>query len=117
MNSVMRKKRIKLDNKNGSNCKTWNIVQFAKMWMQFKNQGFPYHYKRFFTVPKPNEQKKIFCYVLVSFTGTLPLTLALRVGVSRGRGLDPPPHTHTVMCVKNVVFQFESTSLISGSDF
>ncbi len=33
---------VEFDNKNGINCKMWNIVEFAKTWMQFiKINSFP----------------------------------------------------------------------------
>lgn len=59
-NSVEDTDRIAaFDHDNGINCKTWNIVEFAKMTMRFlKVSVFPHHYKHFFTVPKLNEEKK-----------------------------------------------------------
>ncbi len=44
------------DNKNAINCKTRNIVEFAKTWRQFiKIRVFSTIISVFFTAPKPNE--------------------------------------------------------------
>ncbi len=89
------------DNKNLINCKMQNIVQFAKMWMQFiKICVFPAIISVFLTVTKPNEQKR---------------TMLLCFGVIYGHTATPPSKTtsYSLIFIKTDVLRAGQITLVS----
>ena len=79
-----------LEIKNGSSCKTWNIVEFAKLWMQFiKIRIFPIITSVFFTALQQNQQKLTFllCFGVINVHAA-SLLCSLCVGVSQRAGAE-----------------------------